>query len=328
MSIDHRCLPVFISFLAVGFVGCAHLTQELPPAPEPAMEEPAPSVSVPSSLHTVAPGETVWAIARRYDLTVEELVDLNAIADVRQVSVGTELIVPGAPESILPELPEPAAELERPDVAAAPIPAVEDASHNYRVRRGETLWRIAQRHGIEAAELAAMNGMQRPERLRAGRVIQVPGEAPPQECACDRPQPVEIAIQEPVACEAPPAPPRAPAPAPVSGTPYAAIDAVLTVGDAYLDSARFEEAIDMADLGLDLLGELWVREDAGPRIARAELLRGIAHVALERPSEGRASFRAALRVEPEIVVGSDASPKVQEVFDSARMEVSAALASQ
>ncbi|MBW2242461.1 MAG: LysM peptidoglycan-binding domain-containing protein [Deltaproteobacteria bacterium] len=327
MSIDHRCLSVFLSFLAVGFVGCAHLTQEqLPPEPELAMEEPAPSVELPSSLHTVAPGETVWAIARRYDLTVEELVGLNEIADVRQVSVGAELIVPEAPQSAPDLEPDP----ELPDVAAAPIPTLDPTSHNYRVRRGETLWRIAQRHGISPGELAAMNGMQRPERLRAGRVIQVPGEAPPQECACERPAPVEIAIQEPVACEVPPAPEPvlAPAIAPVSEAPYAAIDAVLGVGDGYLDSARFDEAIDMADLGLDLLGEFWVREDAGPRIARAELLRGIAHVALERPSEGRASFRAALRIEPEIVVGADASPKVQEIFDSARTEVSAALASQ
>ncbi|MCP5066621.1 MAG: LysM peptidoglycan-binding domain-containing protein, partial [bacterium] len=330
MSFDNRCLPVLISIFAAGFVGCAHMAEELPPASEAAMEGPVTSAPIPSSYHTVAPGETVWAIARRYDLTVDELADRNAIADVRQLPVGRELIVPA------PAQQEPAPLL--PDVAAAPVRVPDPESRTYRVRRGETLWRIAQRHGIAVSELAAMNGMQEPERIRAGRVIQIPDDMPSQECVCESPVPTEIAIPEPVECEAPPAPvlppveceaPPVPALPPVAAPPpvqvsamsYVAIDSVLGVGDGYLDSARFEEAIDMADLGLDLLGEFWIRDDAGPRIARAELLRGIAHVALERPSEGRASFRAALRVEPEIMVGADASPKVQEIFDSAREEV-------
>lgn len=313
MSIDFRGLLVAgIACLAVstGLVGCAHLTEELPPEADLAVEAPARAAPLPSSRHTVAPGETAWAIARRYDLTLEELVAMNDIADVRQLAVGMELVVP--------EVSEAALELERPDVAAAPVGGSDPTMHAYRVRRGETLWRIAQRHGVSTRQLATMNGLQEPERLRAGRVIHVPGEPLPM---------VEVATPEPIVCEA--LPETAPAvlapPASESGTPYAAIDAILGVGDDYLDSARFDEAIDMADLGLDLLGEFWVREDAGPRIARAELLRGIAHVALERPSEGRASFRAALRVEPEIVIGPDPSPKVQEIFDSAREEVVAAV---
>ena len=40
----------------------------------------------------------------------------------------------------------------------------------------------------------------------------------------------------------------------------------------YLDSARFEETIDLAELGLNLLGDHWIREDAGPRIAQAEMI--------------------------------------------------------
>lgn len=326
MSIDFRGLSVRVSLLLAGtfgmacMVGCAHLTEELSPEADLAVEAIATEVELPSTRHTVAPGETAWAIARRYDLTVAELVELNAISDVRQIPVGMQLVVP--------EVSELAPAPERPDVAAGPVDESDPTTHAYRVRHGETLWGIAKRHGVSSKQLAAANGLREPERLREGRVIQVPTEPLPQECACEPLPTVEAEPPQPVACEVLPEPASiAPAlPAHASDQPYAAIDAILGVGDDYLDSAHFDEAIDMADLGLDLLGEYWIREDAGPRIARAELLRGIAHVALNRPSEGRASFRAALRVEPEIVLGTNESPKVQEIFDSAREEVVAAVA--
>ncbi len=335
MSILSRSSRLLVLPLASGFLlGCAHLTQDLAQEPLSALEEEGPLLEVeapPPSVHVVASGETVWSIARRYDLTVRELVMLNGIRDVRQLPVGSELVVAALPAEVEVET-EPA----RPDVAAAPrstpslLPtATFEASRIHEVERGETLWRIARRYEVPIAELAAENDLEDPERLVVGRLLRVPGasrlpepEPASSSCACEAAPPP--AKPETLACE-PPSPVPAPPEAISDASPYTAIDAILGQGDDYLDGARFEEAIDMADLGLVLLGDLWVRDDSGPRIARAELLRGIAHIALDRPSDGHASFRAALRAEPEIVLGPDASPKITRIFDSARTEVLASV---
>lgn len=47
-------------------------------------------------VHVVRKGETVYRIARAYGVAPADLLEENGIADPRQVSVGTELFVPGA----------------------------------------------------------------------------------------------------------------------------------------------------------------------------------------------------------------------------------------
>jgi uncharacterized protein DUF5715/LysM domain-containing protein len=46
-------------------------------------------------------------------------------------------------------------------------------SKKYRVGRGDTLWRIAQRHGVSVSRLKQANGM-RSSRLRAGQTLAIP----------------------------------------------------------------------------------------------------------------------------------------------------------
>jgi|SRR6185295_18078790 len=52
---------------------------------------------------------------------------------------------------------------------------ISSASHSkrYRVGRGDTLWRIAQRHGVSVSRIKQVNGM-RSSRLKAGQVLSIP----------------------------------------------------------------------------------------------------------------------------------------------------------
>jgi LysM repeat protein len=47
-------------------------------------------------------------------------------------------------------------------------------SKRYRVGRGDTLWRIAQRHGVSVSRLKAANGLRSASRLKAGQVLAIP----------------------------------------------------------------------------------------------------------------------------------------------------------
>jgi murein DD-endopeptidase MepM/ murein hydrolase activator NlpD len=67
---------------------------EFPAHPKPEPVEPE-SIRI---LHIVRRGETVWAIARAYGQTVEEIAQINGLADVNQIHAGQRLLIPGAIE--------------------------------------------------------------------------------------------------------------------------------------------------------------------------------------------------------------------------------------
>ncbi|MEX2382165.1 MAG: LysM peptidoglycan-binding domain-containing protein [Opitutales bacterium] len=58
-----------------------------------AAEASSPSAS--GRTHTVRSGETPGAIARRYDVSTEDLMRVNSISDARRISIGQELQIPG-----------------------------------------------------------------------------------------------------------------------------------------------------------------------------------------------------------------------------------------
>lgn len=61
-----------------------------PPAPEPPPEDPPDGV-----VHVVQPGQTLWRIARAYDVPLDTVLAANAIADPTLVEIGTPVFIPG-----------------------------------------------------------------------------------------------------------------------------------------------------------------------------------------------------------------------------------------
>ena len=95
--------------------GCATLrtSETVPATPVAPVNEPAVDVlPVPSpappppepSTHDVARGETLTAIARRYGVSVERLVEENALSDPDRLEVGQHLRLPGIPVTVEPEV--------------------------------------------------------------------------------------------------------------------------------------------------------------------------------------------------------------------------------
>jgi len=124
---------------------------------------PAPSTPVPAEptfTYVVGPGNTLFSIARRYDTTVEVLVDLNSLASADDIQVGQELRIPGT--------------------APTPIPTEPPVTTVHVVQRGETLHTIALRYGVTVADIMAANGITNPDRIYIGQRLTIPGgTAPP-----------------------------------------------------------------------------------------------------------------------------------------------------
>lgn len=111
-------------------------------------------------VHTVAKGETLYGIARRYDVSVDALMKANEIRDATRVVAGMRLSIPG---------------VETPGTATA-TPAPEAAPRAHTVKKGETLFGIARTYGLTVDAIARENGLSG-SSIRVGQSLRLP--APP-----------------------------------------------------------------------------------------------------------------------------------------------------
>ena len=113
----------------------------------------------------VRPGDTLTAIARRHDVSIERLVELNALSNPNRIMAGQRLRLVAA---------RPAAAAPAPAAApAAPAPKV------HTVRAGEHLTGIARHYGVTIAAVASANGLADPSRIYAGQRLTIPGTSAP-----------------------------------------------------------------------------------------------------------------------------------------------------
>jgi membrane-bound lytic murein transglycosylase D len=123
-------------------------------APAPAPRAASAAVSAGGSVHHVRRGETLGRIARRYGVSERELATHNGIRNASLVKVGQKLTIPGS----------------------GAASASGDGGNVYTVRRGDTLDSIAKRHGTTAKSIAALNGIKRANRIKAGQRLVLPAQ--------------------------------------------------------------------------------------------------------------------------------------------------------
>lgn len=113
--------------------------------------------------HIIARGETLDAIARRYGVTIGDLMQQNGLSNPDYVFAGQALqIYTGSTDTV--------ASVNAVSAQAAPI-----ASTTYVVRPGEYLSQIARNYGISWTTLAAANNITDPNRVEAGMTLVIPG---------------------------------------------------------------------------------------------------------------------------------------------------------
>ncbi len=71
-------------------------TRAIAAAPDEDSAEPPDGI-----VHIVQPGQTLWRIARAYDIALDKLAEANGIDDPSRVDVGTPLVIPGARATIV-----------------------------------------------------------------------------------------------------------------------------------------------------------------------------------------------------------------------------------
>ena len=98
--------------------------------------------------HTIKAGETLYRLSREYDVSVDELKQINGIDDVSDIRVGTRLLIKKDHRDIV-------------------------ASETYTVEKGDTLYRIARNNGMNLNELMSLNGIDEDHVLKVGQVLKI-----------------------------------------------------------------------------------------------------------------------------------------------------------
>lgn len=130
-------------------------------------ENPSPVVknATPYMTYTVQAGDTLWAIARKYNCSITGIVAANSdrIKNPNRILAGWQLKIPqsgapitgGTPDAVLPE---------------------NKKSGIYIVRQGDTLWAIARKCGCSVAEIISLNRelIRNPALIYSGWELKVP----------------------------------------------------------------------------------------------------------------------------------------------------------
>jgi LysM repeat protein len=131
----------------------------------PGTETGTAAVEGETAIYVVAPGDTLSAIAVRYNTTVGTLASLNGIVNVDRIRVGQELRVPSA------------AATGAPAPAATPVPTATPAAgapRGHTVQAGENLFRIALRYSVTVDSIAALNRLADVSRIYVGQELLIP----------------------------------------------------------------------------------------------------------------------------------------------------------
>ncbi|MBX3141672.1 MAG: LysM peptidoglycan-binding domain-containing protein [Trueperaceae bacterium] len=172
---------------------------------------------------TVQPGDSLWALARRYDTTVADLIQLNGLSS-DAIRPGQVLTVPGEDE-------EPAAQVKTVvvragdtlydialanDLSVADLIAFNDLDGTLihpgqelrlatgdkapepltvTVAAGDSLWALARRYDTTVAAIASANGLSSAATLRVGAILSIPGQyASASETDVGGPVPMQIVV--------------------------------------------------------------------------------------------------------------------------------------
>lgn len=132
----------------------------------------------PDTRHRVQRGENLTSIARRYGVPVTTLKQANNLRGAT-IHPGDTLVIPGVPSASPDPVAAAAVAEARPDISAQ-LPERQPATapgkpRVYTVKRGDTLWGVARKHGVTVPALASANGLSSKSQLTAGSRLEIPG---------------------------------------------------------------------------------------------------------------------------------------------------------
>jgi membrane-bound lytic murein transglycosylase D len=123
--------------------------------------------------HTVKRGETLSRIASLYDTSTEPIMQLNKIKNPRGIKAGRTLIIPVRSSKIAKRDTDKKRGFILSKVAKKGYLESERKEIMYTVRKGDTLWNIAQRYDLKTSEIRYWNKMGIKDTIHTGTTLRL-----------------------------------------------------------------------------------------------------------------------------------------------------------
>lgn len=95
------------------------------------------------TIYVVRPGDTLWAISRRFGVSMQRISNVNRLDQIPYLVIGQALV----------------------------IPTTESA---YRVLPGDTLWSISRKFNVSVSSIAQLNNITNPNQIYPGMILRIP----------------------------------------------------------------------------------------------------------------------------------------------------------
>ncbi len=144
--------------------------------------------------HTVVAGETLYAVARRYEISVQTIIEENPDIDPTHLSVGERILIR---RKQIGKSSEEERATEWSDYRETLNSVADNDEHYYIVQKGDTFYALSRRFGITEQQLSELNNGLTPAALKAGAMLRLP-EKPAADEPANVPEERIEAVQGPV----------------------------------------------------------------------------------------------------------------------------------
>ena len=138
-----------------------------------------PQVNLSAANHTshiVKKGETLWTIARQYNLTMDSILTTNNITNPELISIGQQIKIPSYKD--VTATPEK-------NVTNQPVINENNSNNNinppknaepiiYTVKAGDNLWNISRKYGVSVEVIISVNNLKEKDLLSLGQKLEIP----------------------------------------------------------------------------------------------------------------------------------------------------------
>lgn len=118
--------------------------------------------TVKTSTHTVQSGESLTSVAKKYNMSVQDLAVLNGLSVTDGILINQKLKVSGTPTKSSSNMSPSSSSSTHTNIST------------YKVQSGDTLTAIAKKLGVSNADIAALNSFNANSLLIVGQTIKVP----------------------------------------------------------------------------------------------------------------------------------------------------------
>jgi len=132
--------------------------------------------------HTVRKGETLARIAKKYRVSIASLASANSLSRKARLKRGRVLVIPGGQRASVQHASVKKGKKGKPEKTLVASRAKgkgkaasrRTSSRHYKVRTGDTLYRIALRHGTTVASILSINSLPSRTTIRPGDRLKIP----------------------------------------------------------------------------------------------------------------------------------------------------------